>query len=96
MRFKIRSLLALTTLVAVLTMPAYRYSLKVHEKWNATDDVAASPQGLTVKLPTFTVTTVTTVVSVPDGGTWLSNGVKRRDFYQLEMPQVQAATATPE
>ena len=35
------------------------------------------PQGTTVQLPTFSFTTVTTTVSVPDGGTVLLGGIKR-------------------
>ena len=33
--------------------------------------------GTTVQLPTFAITTVTTTVSVPDGGTILLGGIKR-------------------
>jgi general secretion pathway protein D len=38
---------------------------------------AANTQGTTVQLPTFAFTTVTTTVSVPDGGTVLLGGIKR-------------------
>jgi len=34
-------------------------------------------EGTTVQLPTFSFTTVTTTVSVPDGGTILLGGIKR-------------------
>ncbi len=34
-------------------------------------------EGTTVQLPTFTYTTVSTTVSVPDGGTVLLGGIKR-------------------
>ncbi len=38
---------------------------------------ASSNNGITVQLPTFSFVTVTTTVSVPDGGTVLLGGVKR-------------------
>ncbi len=51
---------------------------------NANDNTPAQPaqtrqsmQGTTVQLPTFSFVTVTTTVSVPDGGTVLLGGVKR-------------------
>ena len=42
----------------------------------ATDTVTTS-RGTTVQLPTFSFVTVTTTVSVPDGGTVLLGGIKR-------------------
>jgi hypothetical protein len=39
--------------------------------------VVFQPIATTVQLPTFAVTTVTTTVSVPDGGTVLLGGIKR-------------------
>ena len=96
MQFKIRSLFALTVLAAVLTMPSYRYALKLHERWNAGDDVSQSSQGLTVKLPVVTVATVTTVVSVPDGGTRLISGIKPRYLKQADAPHHQTNTVTNE
>lgn len=44
---------------------------------SATDNIAGFTQGTTIQLPTFAFTTVTTTVSVPDGGTVLLGGVKR-------------------
>jgi general secretion pathway protein D len=41
-------------------------------------------QGTTVQLPTFAFTTVTTTVSVPDGGTVLLGGIKRLSEQRLE------------
>lgn len=43
----------------------------------ATSGGSASSEGTTIQLPTFATTTVTTTVSVPDGGTVLLGGVKR-------------------
>jgi general secretion pathway protein D len=40
-------------------------------------DVTTVTEGTTVQLPTFAFTTVTTTVSVPDGGTVLLGGIKR-------------------
>ena len=82
MQFRIRSLLVLTVLVAILTLPAYRFSVKLYQKWNQTEDVAPSSQvltsfsGLTVELPALAVTSVSTIVSVPDGETRIWSGVK--------------------
>ncbi len=46
--------------------------------WNNTgDNTTNTNTGTTVQLPTFSYTTVTTTVSVPDGGTVLLGGVKR-------------------
>lgn len=46
---------------------------------NATvkDNEEVTTEGTTVQLPTFSFTTVTTTVSVPDGGTVLLGGIKR-------------------
>jgi general secretion pathway protein D len=41
------------------------------------EDTTETRQGTTVQLPTFAFTTVTTTVSVPDGGTVLLGGIKR-------------------
>jgi general secretion pathway protein D len=41
-------------------------------------------EGTTVQLPTFSFTTVTTTVSVPDGGTILLGGIKRLSEGRLE------------
>ena len=41
------------------------------------DDAQTTTEGTTVQLPTFAFTTVTTTVSVPDGGTVLLGGIKR-------------------
>lgn len=41
------------------------------------DDNSTTRSGTTVQLPTFSFTTVTTTVSVPDGGTVLLGGIKR-------------------
>lgn len=46
--------------------------------WNKKgDNVATTNTGTTVQLPTFSFVTVTTTVSVPDGGTVLLGGIKR-------------------
>ena len=42
-----------------------------------TNNVKTTTEGSTVQLPTFSFTTVTTTVSVPDGGTVLLGGIKR-------------------
>ncbi|MBN2476163.1 MAG: general secretion pathway protein GspD [Pirellulales bacterium] len=44
---------------------------------NSSSNVTQSRQGTTVQLPTFSYVTVTTTVSVPDGGTVLLGGIKR-------------------
>jgi general secretion pathway protein D len=44
---------------------------------NVVDNVTKTVSGTTVQLPTFAFTTVTTTVSVPDGGTVLLGGIKR-------------------
>jgi general secretion pathway protein D len=44
---------------------------------NNVDSTITSTQGTTVQLPTFSFVTVTTTVSVPDGGTVLLGGIKR-------------------
>jgi general secretion pathway protein D len=41
------------------------------------DDTETTNEGVTVQLPTFSFVTVTTTVSVPDGGTVLLGGIKR-------------------
>jgi general secretion pathway protein D len=41
------------------------------------DDTVETTEGVTVQLPTFSFVTVTTTVSVPDGGTVLLGGIKR-------------------
>lgn len=43
----------------------------------ASKDTTTITEGTTVQLPTFAFTTVTTTVSVPDGGTVLLGGIKR-------------------
>ena len=44
---------------------------------NNTDQSTTTHSGVTVQLPTFSFVTVTTTVSVPDGGTVLLGGIKR-------------------
>ncbi|MDX1945195.1 MAG: hypothetical protein SFU86_07300, partial [Pirellulaceae bacterium] len=44
---------------------------------NVTQNQSRTVTGTTVQLPTFAFTTVTTTVSVPDGGTVLLGGIKR-------------------
>jgi general secretion pathway protein D len=44
---------------------------------NVTNNTTKTVSGTTVQLPTFAFTTVTTTVSVPDGGTVLLGGIKR-------------------
>jgi general secretion pathway protein D len=41
------------------------------------NDETTTQEGVTVQLPTFSFVTVTTTVSVPDGGTVLLGGIKR-------------------
>jgi general secretion pathway protein D len=41
------------------------------------DETEETSEGVTVQLPTFSFVTVTTTVSVPDGGTVLLGGIKR-------------------
>ena len=43
----------------------------------STDNVETTTEGTTVQLPTFAFTSVSTTVSVPDGGTVLLGGIKR-------------------
>ncbi|MBU4272492.1 MAG: hypothetical protein KKA28_11585 [Planctomycetes bacterium] len=46
--------------------------------WNSKDDSKTTTNtGTTVQLPTFSIVTVATTVSVPDGGTVLLGGIKR-------------------
>ncbi len=48
------------------------------DQWNNNvDNTTTTTQGTTVQLPTFSFVTVTTTVSVPDGGTVLLGGIKR-------------------
>jgi general secretion pathway protein D len=51
---------------------------------NVTDNITKTVSGTTVQLPTFAVTTVTTTVSVPDGGTILLGGIKRLREQRVE------------
>ena len=44
---------------------------------NKADNTTTTNSGTTVQLPTFSFVTVTTTVSVPDGGTVLLGGIKR-------------------
>jgi len=44
---------------------------------NVVNDQTKTVSGTTVQLPTFAFTSVTTTVSVPDGGTILLGGIKR-------------------
>jgi len=44
---------------------------------NSSNNTTTSREGTTVQLPTFSFVTVTTTVSVPDGGTVLLGGIKR-------------------
>ena len=48
------------------------------------NDVVASTEGTTVQLPEFAQTSVTTTVSVPDGGTILLGGIKRLSEGRVE------------
>ncbi|HJN67817.1 MAG TPA: hypothetical protein QF761_16535, partial [Pirellulales bacterium] len=52
---------------------------------SATNNASSFTQGTTIQLPTFAFTTVTTTVSVPDGGTVLLGGVKRLNEQRNEM-----------
>lgn len=48
------------------------------------DEVAVTTQGVTVQLPIIATTSVSTVVSVPDGGTILLGGIKRMTEQRTE------------
>jgi len=48
-----------------------------NESNNVTNNQQRTVEGTTVQLPTFNFTTVSTTVSVPDGGTVLLGGIKR-------------------
>jgi general secretion pathway protein D len=48
-----------------------------NESSNVTNNQQRIVEGTTVQLPTFNFTTVSTTVSVPDGGTVLLGGIKR-------------------
>jgi general secretion pathway protein D len=48
-----------------------------NETDNVTNNAQQTREGTTVQLPTFNFTTVSTTVSVPDGGTVLLGGIKR-------------------
>jgi len=48
------------------------------------NNVKTTVSGTTVQLPTFSFTTVTTTVSVPDGGTVLLGGIKRLSEGRVE------------
>jgi general secretion pathway protein D len=49
-----------------------------------TDDTEQIIEGTTVQLPTFAFTSVSTTVSVPDGGTILLGGIKRLSEGRVE------------
>ncbi len=51
---------------------------------NTGTEIETRTQGVTVQLPTLAFTTVSTVVSVPDGGTILIGGVKRQTEQRVE------------
>ncbi len=67
-QFRLRSLFIVTTLAAILTLPAYEFGLKTIRFWNRQDKRVAAT------LPTFKFTTVEATVSVSDGGTILITG----------------------
>ncbi|MEM7455275.1 MAG: hypothetical protein AAF456_13070 [Planctomycetota bacterium] len=48
------------------------------------DDLEVINEGVTIQLPVIAQTTISTVVSVPDGGTVLMGGVKRMNETRLE------------
>ena len=72
LRFRIRTLLIVTALAAIFTMPTYDYVCEVIAK-NKHEQ-----QGVTIRLPRLVSTRINTVVSVPDGGTILIGGIKRQ------------------
>ncbi|MEM9413205.1 MAG: hypothetical protein AAGA30_19000, partial [Planctomycetota bacterium] len=49
-----------------------------------TTELTTSTEGVTIQLPTLGFTSVSTVVSVPDGGTILLGGVKRQSEQRIE------------
>jgi len=55
----------------------FTFNAKTTQTQNANGDQSVSTEGTTIQLPQFTFTTVTTTVSVPDGGTVLMGGIKR-------------------
>ena len=48
------------------------------------EEITTTTQGITVQLPVLSVTSVSTVVSVPDGGTVLMGGIKRMREGRIE------------
>ena len=51
-------------------------------------DPASEVEGITIQLPTFAITDVNTVVSVPDGGSY-NNGSKRMDPQTVQVPDAE-------
>jgi len=49
-----------------------------------TNEAVTTREGTTIQLPVFSFTTVTTTVSVPDGGTVLLGGIKRLSEQRIE------------
>ena len=49
-----------------------------------TTELSTATEGVTIQLPTLGFTSVSTVVSVPDGGTVLLGGVKRQQEQRVE------------
>jgi general secretion pathway protein D len=62
---------------ADVTVPGATGLVGLSNGFSASRDVERSSNGTTLQLPEFLFTTVTTTVSVPDGGTVLLGGVKR-------------------
>jgi general secretion pathway protein D len=54
------------------------------EPTGSKDNTITTTEGTTVQLPTFSFTTVSTTVSVPDGGTVLLGGIKRLSESRVE------------
>ena len=53
-------------------------------KKTVVNDAVTTREGTTIQLPVFSFTTVTTTVSVPDGGTVLLGGIKRLSEQRIE------------
>jgi general secretion pathway protein D len=57
---------------------------KGDDETSSDDEETSTSEGTTVQLPTFSFVTVTTTVSVPDGGTVLLGGIKRMNEGRIE------------
>jgi len=79
MQFRLRTLFVAVTCAAWFTLPCYEWVLAVLEE-PETESPVVKTEGTTFQLPELEVTSVTTVVRVPDGGTVFYSGIKPRFF----------------